>query len=1176
MTHPFKDLFISYGRRESLGLVGRLHKELKLAGYDVWFDKVNIPDGDDYVQRINHGIESAHNFAYVMAPRCLTSPNCLIELEYARVLGKRIIPISQMMSTYTASQELLDAEKQMLASFYQAHGLPDQNICTTQDVLDRSHQLLGKTDWLDAKEKLSDENCKRLGEWAKYYENHWAKHDDVDDLKTVQFPADICGDIIDTLDSVVERLVAVLERQKDHVHKHTDILAHALHWQNNQKAPQYLLVDKERTDAEAWLLEEFLPPDQPPCQPSTLVGEFICEARKNAENMMTDIFVCSNVKHEHDKAIRDRIVQSMSRYAKTTWQHDRDIPKDYDYQRAIKQGIENADNFFYLLSPHSVTSKDCQQELEHARKYNKRIVPLLIEATPEADIPEALRGLQYVDLTDDTDQAVFTLNYLLKILRHDQEYYEQHKILLARALKWQSADYKSSFLLRGHNLENAKTWLRLSETHEQYLPTELHRKLIEASEAAKGQLGTEMFISYSRKDGDFARQLNTRLQEASKTTWFDQESISSGVDFEQEIFKGIDGADNFVFLLSPEAMKSKYCQREVDYAVKRGKRIITVLHCQTDPETMPQALQVINWIDFENQTFNTSFQELIQELELDREHVRQHTILQQKATEWLEHDKNPDFLLNAPTYKKAEQWREQAISGKKQPPITAGQEELIQQSRQFLLPNAGFRLRCVAALFDSIFLILPIFFLSWISSTIGINLPVQALLLIVTWPYYTLLESSSWQATLGKRMVKIRVTDLQREKMSFGRANARFWSKILSGFILMIGFLMVVFSWKKQGLHDMIAGTIVISTQPSKVPKAVFKVFAAVAVTGSIISTFIVILFPAVVIFSDITHQNEANQVVVGIGIMISPFIIYILAAIVIFSYFNYLNKAKVAEAMQLLSEAKIQVNSHIKDYGEFPETLGESITTSGTYVASIDLNFQEHYIQATMKEGYSAVSGKTLRLTYEAAQKTWRCRAVHPNGVNKKYLPNGCLISTQHSKVPKVVFKVFAAVAVTGSIIISTFIVIFGLGIVIFGYFTHQNEANQVAVGMGIIISPFIIYIIVIFSYFNHLNKAKVAEAMQLLSEAKIQVNSHIEDYGEFPETLGESITTSGTYVASIDLNFQEHYIQATMKEGYSAVSGKTLRLTYEAAQKTWRCSAVHPNGVNKKYLPKGCLSGK
>ncbi|MBE9562707.1 MAG: toll/interleukin-1 receptor domain-containing protein, partial [Proteobacteria bacterium] len=78
MTNKSKDLFISYGRRESLGFVGRLHQQLKLAGYDGWFDKVNIPDGDDYAQRINQGIESAHNFVYVMAPRCLTSPYCLV------------------------------------------------------------------------------------------------------------------------------------------------------------------------------------------------------------------------------------------------------------------------------------------------------------------------------------------------------------------------------------------------------------------------------------------------------------------------------------------------------------------------------------------------------------------------------------------------------------------------------------------------------------------------------------------------------------------------------------------------------------------------------------------------------------------------------------------------------------------------------------------------------------------------------------------------------------------------------------------------------------------------------------------------------------------------------------------------------------------------------------------
>lgn len=72
--HPTKDFFISYGRRESLGFVARLHRALVLAGYSAWFDKVNIPDGDEFDQSIRNGIESADNFVFVMAPRALCSP----------------------------------------------------------------------------------------------------------------------------------------------------------------------------------------------------------------------------------------------------------------------------------------------------------------------------------------------------------------------------------------------------------------------------------------------------------------------------------------------------------------------------------------------------------------------------------------------------------------------------------------------------------------------------------------------------------------------------------------------------------------------------------------------------------------------------------------------------------------------------------------------------------------------------------------------------------------------------------------------------------------------------------------------------------------------------------------------------------------------------------------------
>jgi len=240
-------------------------------------------------------------------------------------------------------------------------------------------------------------------------------------------------------------------------------------------------------------------------------------------------------------------------------------------------------------------------------------------------------------------------------------------------------------LLRGHNLENAKTWLRLSDKRELNPPLALHKELIHVSEAAKGQLGTDIFLSYSRTDGDFARELNTTLQEAGKTTWFDQESISTGVDFEKEIFKGIDSADNFVFVISKDAVESEYCEREVNYAADNSKRFITVLHRAIDPTTMPDALRKINWIDFKDIAFDKSFPELVQAIELDREHAHQHTVLQQRASDWAENNRSADFFLNATACTKAENWLKEAVKNDKQPPPTPLQQAHISESRQAIV-----------------------------------------------------------------------------------------------------------------------------------------------------------------------------------------------------------------------------------------------------------------------------------------------------------------------------------------------------------------------------------------------------------------------------------------------------------------------------------------------------------
>lgn len=76
--------------------------------------------------------------------------------------------------------------------------------------------------------------------------------------------------------------------------------------------------------------------------------------------------------------------------------------------------------------------------------------------------------------------------------------------------------------------------------------------------------------------------------------------------------------------------------------------------------------------------------------------------------------------------------------------------------------------------------------------------------------YFVIMESSERQATLGKLAVGIKVTDMEGARISAGVAAIRYFSKILSGIILLIGYIMAAFTPKKQALHDIIAKTLVV------------------------------------------------------------------------------------------------------------------------------------------------------------------------------------------------------------------------------------------------------------------------------------------------------------------------------------------------------------------------------
>ncbi|HEY3412597.1 MAG TPA: RDD family protein [Armatimonadota bacterium] len=84
--------------------------------------------------------------------------------------------------------------------------------------------------------------------------------------------------------------------------------------------------------------------------------------------------------------------------------------------------------------------------------------------------------------------------------------------------------------------------------------------------------------------------------------------------------------------------------------------------------------------------------------------------------------------------------------------------------------------------------------------------------LFIEWFYYTAMESSQFQATLGKMLFGLKVADTWGEQMTFGRAGARSAAKWLSQWTFMIGYLMAMFNNKSQTLHDVIAGTVVIES----------------------------------------------------------------------------------------------------------------------------------------------------------------------------------------------------------------------------------------------------------------------------------------------------------------------------------------------------------------------------
>jgi hypothetical protein len=156
----------------------------------------------------------------------------------------------------------------------------------------------------------------------------------------------------------------------------------------------------------------------------------------------------------------------------------------------------------------------------------------------------------------------------------------------------------------------------------------------------------DVFISYSRKDKELARQLTEALEAQGRDVWIDFEDIPFAEDWWQEVVAGIEGSENAIFILSPDSLASEVCGLEVNHIVHNNKRLIPILYRNVRGLDVPKTLSSLNWIYFETpETFDQSFSQLVNTITTDIDALRQHTRLLVLAREWEVKSHNPSLLL---------------------------------------------------------------------------------------------------------------------------------------------------------------------------------------------------------------------------------------------------------------------------------------------------------------------------------------------------------------------------------------------------------------------------------------------------------------------------------------------------------------------------------------------------
>src|SRR5678815_4302071 len=154
----------------------------------------------------------------------------------------------------------------------------------------------------------------------------------------------------------------------------------------------------------------------------------------------------------------------------------------------------------------------------------------------------------------------------------------------------------------------------------------------------------KLFVSYSRKDSATAHKLIEAFKSIQQDVWVDWESIPPAVDWLEQIFRGIEASDAFIFLISPDSIASEVCKVEITRAAINNKRIIPVVLRDVQAKDSPENIRKLNWTFIrENDNFEEGLAKVKTAIELDLDWLEEHRRLQVRALEW--HRKKDASLL---------------------------------------------------------------------------------------------------------------------------------------------------------------------------------------------------------------------------------------------------------------------------------------------------------------------------------------------------------------------------------------------------------------------------------------------------------------------------------------------------------------------------------------------------